>query len=124
EHLSNLQRDPVALLANLPKTYNIADKMMVQNIPDELRRMPLDEVKLGMERFLDSPAARRGNANPAQSQAMIKSYVTAIEQLINESDELLIGLGIDEPAKHIVLDIGYSARESTALARQMAMQAD
>ena len=36
--------------------------------------------------------------------------VTAIEKLINESDELMIGLGIDEAAKRLLLDISFSAK--------------
>jgi hypothetical protein len=124
EHLTNLPQDPVSLLGNLPKTYNVAAKLLVQNIPEELRKMAIDEIKVGMARFLDSPAARQGNLNRDQAEKLSKMYIGNIERLINEADELFIGLGIDETAKRTVLDIGFSGKEGTSLARQMALQAD
>src|SRR4029453_13883820 len=45
-------------------------------------------------------------------------------KLINEADEVLIGLAIDEAAKRTVLDFGFSAKEGTSLARSLAMQTD
>ena len=44
--------------------------------------------------------------------------------MITESDELFVGLGIDPTAKHAVLDIGFSAKDGTSLAKQMALQTD
>jgi len=84
--------------------------------------MGVDELKLGIERFLDSPAARRGNIDREQARQLTKMYVGNIEKLINEADELFIGLGIDEAARHTVLDIGLSAKDGTTLARSMALQ--
>jgi hypothetical protein len=55
---------------------------------------------------------------------MTAAQVANIEKLINESDEVLIGLGIDEQAKRIIQDTSFSAKEGTSLARSMAMQAD
>jgi hypothetical protein len=123
EHLADLPPDPGALLGTLPKTYNVAGKLMVQNIPDELRKMALSEIKLGMERFFSSPAAQRG-IDRDQAQNLTKIYTTNIEKLINESDELFVGLGIDPTAKRVVLDLGFSANEGTSLAKQMALQTE
>jgi hypothetical protein len=124
EYLTSLPQDPIALLGDLPQKYNIAGKLLVQNIPEELRRMGIDEIKLGMERFLDSPAARQGNIDRDQARQLTKAYLGNIEKLINEADEVLVGLGIDEMAKHVVLDIGFSGKEGSSLARSMAAQAD
>ncbi|HMC11520.1 MAG TPA: hypothetical protein VKH44_09530, partial [Pirellulaceae bacterium] len=124
EHLANLPQDPAALLGDLPKNYNVAGKLIMQNIPEKLRRTGIDEVKLGIERFLDSPAARQGKIDRDQARNLTKAYVGKIEKLINEGDELLIGFGIDEAAKRVVLDIGFSGKEGTSLARAMGMQAN
>jgi hypothetical protein len=124
EYLTGLPQDPMALLGNLPKKFNVAGKLMVQNIPDELRRMAIDEMKLGMERFLDSPAARQGNVDRDQARLLTKAYLDKIEKLINESDELSLGIGVDETAKRALLEIGFSAKDATSLAKTMALQAD
>jgi hypothetical protein len=122
EHLVDLPPDPASLLGTLPTKYNFAGKLMIQNIPEDLRKMAISEIKLGIERVLNSPAAQRGNIDREQAQNLSKIYTTQIEKLITESDELMMGLGIDPTAKHVVLDVGFSAKEGTALARQMALQ--
>ena len=124
DSLTGLPQDPVTLLGDLPKSYNVSGKLFVQNIPTELRKMAIDEIKLGIERFLESPAARQGNIGRDQAQQLTKVYVGNIEKLLNEADEVFLGLGIDEAAKHVVLDIGASGKDGTSLARAMAMQAD
>jgi hypothetical protein len=124
QHLADLPQDPAALLKELPKNYNVAAKLMVQNIPAELRRTAIDEIKLGIERFLDSPAARQQKIDREQARQLTKVYTAQLEKLINEADELMIGLGINEQAKNVVIDISGSAKEGTSLARSMALQAD
>lgn len=124
EHLTNLPADPVAVLGDLPKKYNFAAKVMVQNIPEELRRTVIDELKLGIERGLDSPGLRQGNVNREQAQQLVRTYLGLIERMIAEADQAFIGLGIDEAAKRTVLDLGFAAKDGTMLARQLALQAD
>jgi hypothetical protein len=120
--LKSLPPDPSTLLGDLPKSYNVAAKLFVQNIPEKLKRTGLDEIKLGIERFLDSPAARQGKIDREQARQMSAVYVANIEKLANEADELYIGFGINEASKHTVLDIGFAAKEGTSLASSMAMQ--
>ncbi len=124
EALKGLPQDPAALLGDLPKSYNVAIKLMVQNIPEKLRQTGLSEIKLGIERFLDSPAARQGKIDRDQARQMSAVYVSQIEKLVNEGDELFVGFGVDEAAKHTVIDIGFAAKEGTSLANSMAMQVD
>jgi len=124
QHLADLPQDPASLLGDLPKNYNVAAKLFVQNIPAELRKTAIDEIKLGIERFLDSPAARQQKIDPDQARQLTKVYTAQLEKLINEADQLMIGLGINEQAKDIVLDVSASAKEGTSLARAMALQAD
>src|SRR5581483_5433611 len=107
EHLANLPADPLSVLGDLPKTYNVAGKIIVPNIPEKLRRMAIDEVKLGVERYFDSQGGRHGNEDREQARAMTAAQVANIEKLINESEELLIGIGIDEQAKRIVQDVSF-----------------
>lgn len=122
EHLAGLPADPVALLGDMPKKYNVAARLMVQNVPDELRRTVIDEIKVGMERGLPRGQQQRGGPDRQQTEQILRSSMANIERLINESDELFVGLGIDAEARRVVLDIGFSAKEGTELARQMSLQ--
>lgn len=123
DHLGGLPADPVALLGDLPKKYNVAGRLMIQNVPEELRRMAIDEIKVGMERGLPR-GQQPGAPNRQQTEELLRSSVANLEKLINEAEEVLIGIGIDAQARNVVLDVGFSAREGTDLARQMALQQD
>jgi hypothetical protein len=122
--LTNLPQDPVTLLADLPTKYNVAAKLMVQNVPPELRRMLIDQIKFGMERGFAAQRGGRGNADNQGAQQMVQMWLGQLDRLINEADELVVGLGVDAEKKRTVLDIGFSAKEGTGLARQMALQMD
>ena len=124
DFLTDLPQDPAAILGDLPAKYNIAAKLLVQNIPAEMRRMVIDQIKVGMERFLDSPAARQGSIDRQQAQQISAMYIQQIDRLLTESEELRLALAIDEPGKQIVLDIGAAAKEGTSLAKAMALQTE
>lgn len=124
DFLTDLPLDPAAILGDLPTKYNVAAKLLVQNIPAEMRRMVIDQIKVGMERFLDSSAARQGNIDRQQAQQISAMYIQQIDRLLTESEELRVALAIEEPGKHIILDIGAAAKEGTSLAKSMALQTE
>jgi hypothetical protein len=121
EHLSSLPQDPAALLGDLPKNYNVAGRVLMQNIPEELRRMAVDELKLGMQRFFDAQPAQPG-IDKEQTEKLAQNSIQQIEKFINEADEITVGVGIDATGKRSYVDVAITAREGTDLARQMAMQ--
>jgi hypothetical protein len=121
EHLSNLPQDPAALLGDLPKTYNVAGRILIQNIPEELRRLAVDEMKLGMERFFEAQPQQPG-LDREQTEQIAKAYIDQIEKFMQEADEITLGLGVDATGKRTFFDIAIAAREGTDLARQMALQ--
>lgn len=123
EHLASLPQDPAALLGDLPKKYNVAGKVLIQNIPEELRRMAIDQLKVGVERFLDSPAAQ-GNVNPEDARKAVQAQLASIEKLIADAEELTVGLGVNAETKATYIDFSFTAREGTSLAKEMAMQVD
>lgn len=122
EHLAGLPQDPVALLGDLPKKYNVAGKILVQNIPQELRRMAIDELKLGVERALNNAPGAQNNVNPDEVKKALQTQLASIEKLISESEEVTIGLGINAETKSSYLDFSFTARAGTSLAQQMASQ--
>jgi hypothetical protein len=121
EHLTGLPDDPLKLLGDLPKQYNLAVKILVQNIPQELRQMALDEIKFGLERGLDQPGS---NVDREALERTAKSSLQQLEQLMNEADEVLVGWAVDAAGKRTHIDINITAKEGSELARQMALNAE
>ena len=124
EHLTGLPQDPSTMLGTLPKEYNIAAKVFVQNIPQEMRQSALDELKIGLERGLESPAVGRSDVDKETIQKMARNSLEQIQRLATEGEELVIGLAIDAPGKRTFFEVTGLAKEGTSLATQMALQAD
>jgi hypothetical protein len=124
EQLTGLPQDPLKLLGDLPKQYNIAAKILVQNVPQELRQTALDEIKFGLERALDQPAPAGANIDREALERTARSSLKGIEQLFNEADELTVGWAVDAAGKGTYLDINVTAKEGSELARQMALNAE
>lgn len=121
EHLTGLPKDPSLLLGDLAKKYNVAGKLFVQNVPQELRQTAIDEIKVGLERALEN---QPGNVDRAALEKTSRDAMKQIEQIFNEADELTIGLAIDAAAKKTYFDIDVTAKEGTELAKQMALNAE
>jgi hypothetical protein len=121
DHLTDLPKDPSLLLGDLAKKYNVSGKLMVQNVPAELRQTAIDEIKVGLERALEN---QPGNVDRAALEKTSRDAMKQIEQIFNEADEVAIGIGIDAAAKKTYLDINITAKPGTELAKQMALNAD
>ncbi|MDX1947458.1 MAG: hypothetical protein SFU86_18800 [Pirellulaceae bacterium] len=120
DHLVDLPADPSKLLGDLPTRYNLAGKVLVQNIPQEFRQMVIDEIKFGLERGLDAPAIGRGDRDSIEQAA--RTSLAQIERYLNEAEEVSLGWAIDAPTRRTYIDINVIAREGTALAKQMSQQ--
>jgi hypothetical protein len=124
DHLTGLPEDPLKLLGDLPKQYNIAAKILVQNVPQELRQTALDEIKFGLERALDQPAPEGANVDREALERTARSSLKSIEQIFQEADEFLVGWAVDAAGKRTFIDINITAKEGSELARQMALNAE
>lgn len=121
EHLKGLPDDPSTYLGDLPKKYNVAVKAMVQNIPPELRKVAIDEIKSAFERALDAQAGA-ANLDRDLQERVGRTYLQGITDLIEQMDEFTFGFGIDAATKAIVIDTAVTYKPGSKLAAQMAEQ--
>ncbi len=117
EHLAKLPADPAALLGKLPSQYNVAVKVFSQNFDPQLKKLAVDEMKAGLERGLENS---NSDVNPEVAEALGRQIVEDMARLINESDELTIGLAIDAQSKTTYIDFALTAVEGSQMAQQMA----
>lgn len=121
EHLVGLPADPSALLGTLPKDYNVALRVLANNIPEDIKRWAIDVVKVSYEREFEKLAA---NTSPEEREAYEKlgrNSVAQFTRYIEELEEATIGFNIDPVGKRTYLDVSALAKDGTALARQFAM---
>lgn len=119
EHLSALPQDPASLLGEMPQRYNLAAKVLIQNIPVEIRRMIADEIKLGMERFAESQRDAQAAALQQQIRSLSQTYLALIERLFNELEELTLGIGLQGQSRSAVVEVRQVFKAGSSLAKQL-----
>lgn len=117
-NLSQLPKDPLALLGNLPKDYNVALQVRMKNVPPDQLKFVKDQ--LGA--ILGSSAAS-GPLNELvdeeTSKKMQEMQSEQIVQFLDETEELTVGLAIDSAAKKVHLDTVFTAKEGSEFASQI-----
>jgi hypothetical protein len=117
EHLSGLPQDPAALLGEMPQRYNLAAKVLVQNVPAEIRQMILDEIKLGMERIAQAQAQQGEAALQQQIRSFSETYLGSIDRIFNELEELALGIGLEAQSRSAVIEVLQVVKEGSSLAK-------
>ncbi len=119
EHLTNLPADPAAVLGDLPRKYNVALRVFARNIPAELKKLAVDQIRVGFERGLEAQPADEEDQETIEKIG--RNSIKSMVEMIEESDEILLGLAIDAATKSTYLDINFTAMAGSNLARKMAV---
>lgn len=122
--LTDLPKDPSAWLGDLPATYTIAARIMVQNIPADVRASGLDEIKFALERGLELLGDVSPEIDPQNAAKTGRGLVSSLEKQINETDDIVVGLLIDPTTKKFTLEVKQQAVEGSDLAKQYALASD
>jgi hypothetical protein len=120
EQLTNLPQDPQKLLGKLPEQYNVAVKVLMQNVPPELRQLAADEIKVGFKRAIEA----RGGDQPELYNQLNSNVNDSLSQLFDEVEEFSIGYAINADTKATYVDINQIAVDGSKLAKQLAMVSD
>jgi hypothetical protein len=109
--LASAPADPLELLGNLPKDYDVAIRFLVKNIPEQFRKEGASQLQSAVDRnMLPIPGASE----------QLKQVVPLITQLFNDLDEVTLGLKIESSTKKCHLDLVIAAKSGTKLADRFA----
>ena len=122
ENLTALPMDPSTLLAGLEGKYALAARVNMQNLPAEVRRMAIDELKKGFEQQLET--ARANSDNPEAVDKLGRGTLDSLVRTIEESDQITLGWAVDSAGRRTFLDVSITAVPGTELARRMALAKD
>ena len=119
ETLSKVTVDPLKMLGRLAKDYDLAVCASAKNLPEALREQVLTNLRAGFEAGMaqlpdedDKQFTFRANT--------AKQSLQQINMLVNEVDDLVLGLNIDPSADTFYLDVEITAKEKTDLAEQLS----
>ncbi len=121
--LGKLPKDPVAVLNGLEKTYNLAARIDMQNLPETIRETLLGGLQMGLQAGMGQRPDESDEAH-AQRSKLVAQRVEEFRKSVSELQTIQFGLAIDEKAHSIYLDIDATALPGTNTARRIMAPRD
>lgn len=119
ESLTGLPKDPSAWTKGLEK-YNVAVRVNGQNIPAQMKQFAISAMQEGFDEML-------AELDPAQAELQRELNANSFEQmvdLINDMDELVVGMEIDAEDSGIHMDFSFTGIEGSKMAEQVNLLDD
>lgn len=123
EMLSALPANPTETLSTLSKEYDLAAQVNIQNIPQAYRQMAMQQLDMGMQAGLKK-LPDESDDQFAVRQEMTQLQIDQFKQLINDMNQMTVGLSLDGSGQRAFLDFAYTAVPESKLAGQLAMYED
>jgi hypothetical protein len=116
--------DPMTLLKGLNPEYDIAVRVMLQNVPEEKKKSAIEQFRGFME-FAAAQQRQQAGDNPlaTMNEKNLEQQVAAIERLLKEADQLTIGWKIDRSASNTYLDFSITAVPGSQFAKELGTMA-
>ncbi|MCA9134113.1 MAG: hypothetical protein KDA45_13190 [Planctomycetales bacterium] len=117
--LAQLPADPLRILGELPRQYNLAVRVNVQALPKELKDMATAQMRVGFQRSL---AEQRNQTDEERETArqMGEAQIQQIEQLISDTEQVIFGWNVESSKQRVTIDVAAQFAEGSKLAGQVA----
>lgn len=118
EQLDASPDNPTKLFADLTSEYDLAARLMVQNIPEMFRSIAIQNMRSGLEqgmRQLPGESDEDYNARRDAANAQIEQ----LAQVINDLDELVVGFNYDNAKGNLQLDFASKPVAGTDFAAML-----
>lgn len=114
--------NPLPLLGTLPSRYDIGIQANVQSVPEGLRTMAVAQMRSAFKAQMQMQAQFGGlsDEEAKAQQEFAERGLKQLETVINEVDELVLGLSIDQQGKSVFLETSSTAVPGGKLAKQAA----
>ena len=99
-----MPKDPTKLFGGLDKSYDVAVRLYVQNVPELYRSLLIDQLRMGVEAGLDSRRSESDEAYAARKK-MVETQIEALTKAINDVDQLTLGAGLRSPRPRVPTSI-------------------
>lgn len=124
QHLDQLPADPVAVLDGLDTQYDVAVRFYVQHVPSNLR----DLAALALHHQIDVAVQNIERDDPEIDGPFLallgREAKASLNVLINQSEQLTVGWGVDSQGGRMHLDLQATAVAGSALAQQWSRLSD
>ena len=119
ESLEKLPANPAKLLGGLDARYDLAIRLHVHNVPEVWRTMFIDQLKAGMQAAAERKPDEEEEAF-ARRQKLMESQMATLSARVNETDQVTIGLAIEQTKNVGFVDFRMTALPGSGTAKQYA----
>jgi hypothetical protein len=123
EALKDAPADPLALVGDMYKRYDLAVHVAMQNVPQQFRKMIVDQLEMGIALGTERMPGETDEMH-AIRQNMARQSLKQITSLFEEVESLQLGLAIDQQSKSAYLDLDVKAVPGTETAKDMELLKD
>jgi hypothetical protein len=116
--------DPAAVLGDLTKNYTFGARINVGNIPAEMKKVAVAQLKAQFERQLQDQLEQQPEEQRAITERYSRSVMEQLTSLIEDTDQITVGFQVDSQKKDTHFDFSLVARPDTKLAKEMALLED
>lgn len=120
--LEDLPEDPTKLSTPTEEQYELSARLMVQNVPTEIKSMILDQLKNSLDQAMAAQSEGQSDEDQDKAAEAGEQTIASLEKSMEEMSELMIGWNIDSSAKKTYLDFGVQAVEGSQMATDMVKQ--
>lgn len=113
--LDNLPADPMKILGELSKAYDLGVRIHLQNVPKVFRDMALDKFREGLETGLQ----QKNDELSDDQRKMLQTQMEAMAKNIADIDALTVGWAIDSKSKSTYFDVSVTATPDSKLAEKI-----
>lgn len=119
EMLDNPPADPTAMMQELLTEYDLGIRFMAQNVPPMYKQMAIGGLTSGVEQGLVPKEGETDEQFEARKKIAM-AQVEELKSLVEDADEVTIGLAIDESQRRLVVDASMTALPGTKTALEAA----
>ena len=110
--------DPMTLFKGMGNDFDLALRLRLQQVPADLRNMLTGQIRQGFEQAM----AQQSDADSDSAREMAETQLKQLEMILEQTDELSVGINIDQVGKQIAMEGSFTAVPGSELAAMYSGQ--
>lgn len=106
EHFAYVPKDPSAVVAKLADRYDIGLRLNIAEIPASLTDMLLAQLESSFDAGMQAQDPDLSEEELRKREAMGKLQIAQLEKMLKETENVVVGWGVDQSAKKTFIDSG------------------
>jgi hypothetical protein len=122
--VENTPKNPGEMFSirDLDKRYSLAIRLDLKELPENMKDAAIENLRSGFENAMEQQSAGQSEEQQAMAKEMGEVQMAQLEELINSTQELIVGFAIDRQKQQISLDGALQYAAGSKLAKQMESQ--